>query len=141
MQTDIVRDMYPEEQRQVGQRIHEIMAAVQNQDLELLESYHLFGPKFTKFSRPMDRQDAESTRRRERESIAGPKAITASASDLKVDVFGRVAIATFLYRLEVTSHADEQSARSVRCTMVLVKDGADWLITHEHMSAFTSDPS
>ena len=141
MEVDIIHALYAEEQTKVAQRIQEIMAAVQEQDLDLLESYHLWGPKFTKYDdwEPLERQDAETTRRVEREGIGGAKAITASASQLKVDVFGRMAIATFVFDYEITLDTDERVAAKARSTMVFVKDGSEWLITHEHLSAFKAN--
>ena len=117
------------------------MAAVQEQDLDLLESYHLWGPTFTKYDdwEPLERQDAKTTRRIEREGIGGDKAITASVSQLKVDVLGRVAIATFVFDYEMTLDTDERVAAKARSTMVFVKDGSEWLITHEHLSAFKAN--
>lgn len=138
MGADIIHEMYPEEQAQVEQRLHEIMDAAQNQDADLLESYHLWGPKFTKYDdwEPLDRQDTETTKRIEREGICGAKAFTPGISDLKVDVFGRVAIATFVFDYKITMDTDEQVAAKARSTMVFVKDGSEWLITHEHFSGF-----
>ena len=141
MEVDIIHALYAEGQTQVAQRIQEIMAAVQEQDLDLLESYHLWGPKFTKYDdwEPLERQDAETTRRIEREGIGGARAITASASQLKVDVFGRVAIATFVFDYGITLDTDERVAAKARSTMVFVKDGSEWLVTHEHLSAFKAN--
>ena len=54
-----------------------------------------------------------------------------SFQDLKVDVFGDVAIVTGLldYRAPI---GKEVIAGRDRMTMVLVKVGDDWRITHEH---------
>lgn len=69
----VIEGTYPEEQAKVEERLQEIMSAAQNKDIDRLESYHLFGPKFTKFDdfEPLERQDAETTRRLEREAITG----------------------------------------------------------------------
>ena len=142
MEADVIDALFPVEQAQVVRRVHEIMAAVEKQDLDLLESYHLWGPKFTKFDdwEPLDRQDAETTRKIEREGIGGARSFTTGVSDLKVDVFGPVAIATFVFDYEMTLHTDEIVAARARTTMVFVKSGAEWLITHEHLSPFKVNP-
>ncbi len=59
--------------------------------------------------------------------------IKMKAADLKVDVFGTVAVATFLldYSFETGS---EQVRRQARSTLVFVKDHGAWKITHEHLS-------
>ena len=96
MAPNVISETYPGEQKQVAKRVHEIMAAVRARDIDLLESYHLWGPKFTKFDdwEPLSRQDAETTKQIEREGIGGAASFTADASQLKADVFGDVAIAT-----------------------------------------------
>jgi len=39
----------PKEAREIAGRLLEIMDACEKKDFERLESYHLYGPKFTKF--------------------------------------------------------------------------------------------
>ena len=61
------------EQLEVERRIGDIMSAARRQAVDELESYHAFGRKFTKFDdfEPLERQDADTTRRLEREAILG----------------------------------------------------------------------
>ncbi|CAN5545969.1 hypothetical protein BH24DEI1_BH24DEI1_13850 [soil metagenome] len=68
---DIIKEAFPEAQAQVEKRLFEVMAAAEAQDVELLESYHLWGPKFSKFDdwEPLERQDAETTKRLEHERM------------------------------------------------------------------------
>lgn len=138
---DIIRDPFAKSQAAVAERIGEIMAAVEQQDCDRLESYHLWGPKFTKFDdwEPLDRQDAEITKRIEREGIGGAKGFRARAADLKVDVFGPVAVATFVFEYEMTLVTNEEIPARARATMVFVQQDGEWLITHEHFSAFKSN--
>jgi ketosteroid isomerase-like protein len=62
-----------------------------------------------------------------------------SVHDFKADVFGDFAIATFTidYSMKMGEEAASAKARS---TMVFVKDGDNWKITHEHFSSFKSNP-
>jgi ketosteroid isomerase-like protein len=138
----VIEETYPEEQAKVERRIQEIMSAARTKDVDRLESYHLFGPKFTKFDdfEPLDRQDAETTRRLEREAITGVKEFTPSVSGLKVDVFGPLAVATFVFDYGVSTHDGEKLAVRARSTMVFAKDGPEWKIVHEHFSPFKGNP-
>jgi ketosteroid isomerase-like protein len=139
---DLITDLFPEAQAAVERRLREIMNAAQTKDVDRLESYHLFGPKFTKFDdfEPLDRQDAETTRRLEDEAITGVKAFVPHVHDLKIDVFGPVAVSTFVFEYDVTTNDDEQLAVRARSTLVLAKDGTEWKIVHEHFSPFKSNP-
>src|SRR3990170_3252658 len=128
----VIEGTYPEEQAKVEERLQEIMSAAQNKDIDRLESYHLFGPKFTKFDdfEPLDRQDAETTRRLEREAITGVKEFTPNVTNLKVDVFGPVAVTTFVFEYSITTEDDEELSVRARSTMVFAKDGPEWKIVH-----------
>jgi ketosteroid isomerase-like protein len=139
---DVIHATHPTEQAQVEERLREIISAVQNKDLDRLESYHLFGPKFAKFDdfEPLDRQDAETTRTLEREAITGVKEFRPNVTDLKVDVFGPVAVATFVFEYGITTEDDEELSVRARSTMVFAKDGPEWKIVHEHFSPFKGNP-
>jgi ketosteroid isomerase-like protein len=139
---DVIHDTHPEEQVQVEERLRAIMSAAQSKEVDRLESYHLFGPKFTKFDdfEPLDRQDAETTRRLEREAITGVKEFTPNVTNLKVDVFGPVAVTTFVFEYGITTEDDEELSVRARSTMVFAKDGPEWKIVHEHFSPFKGNP-
>lgn len=138
----VIKETYPEEQAKVEKRIQEIMSAAQNKDVDRLESYHLFGPKFSKFDdfEPLERQDAETTRKLEREAITGVKEFAPSVNDLKVDVFGPVAVASFVFEYGIVTNDDEELSVKARSTMVFAKDGSEWKIVHEHFSPFKDNP-
>ena len=137
-----IEGTYPQEQAKVEERLQEIMSAAQNKDIDRLESYHLFGPMFTKLDdfEPLNRQDAETTRRLEREAITGVKEFVPSVKDLKVDVFGPVALTTFVFEYGIITHDDEELSVRARSTMVFAKYGSEWKIVHEHFSPFKGNP-
>ncbi len=139
---DPITNLFPEDQAAVERRLLEIMDAARTKEVDRLESYHLYGPKFTKFDdfEPLERQDAEATRRLEREAIIGVKAFVPRVEQLKVDVFGPAAVATFVFDYAVTLPDDEQLAVRARSTLVFARDGAEWKIVHEHFSPFKSNP-
>jgi ketosteroid isomerase-like protein len=141
MRTVDLRADYPEAQSQIAQRLHEVLVAAEEKQFDRLDSYHFYGPKFTKFSGASpSRLDAEATRSGEHTGLASLKDLKMRADDLKVDVFGAVGIATFTldYSFAV---GDQTVRRKDRSTLVFVKDGGDWRIAHEHLSPITlSEP-
>ena len=139
-QGSILVDPYAQEQLEVERRIEDIMSAARRQAIDELESYHAFGRKFTKFDdfEPLERQDADTTRRLEREAILGVDEFDPRVVDLKVDVFGPVAVATFVMDYAVVAEGQRQELRA-RGTLVLAKEAGEWLIVHEHFSPFAAN--
>ena len=127
----------PKEAREIASRLLEIMDACEKKDFDRLESYHLYGPKFTKFStESAARQDAEVARKGERDGLSAVSGLNMRADDLKIDVFGKVGVATYV--LSYGFKAGEQMIKKqAKTTMVFVKDGGEWKIAHEHLSAVT----
>lgn len=97
---DIIRDAFPDEQAAVAKVLRQVVEAAEKKELDRLEAFHLYGPKFTKFDdwEPLERQDAAASRKAEREGLAAVKAFSPTIDDLKVDVFGPVAVATFVFK-------------------------------------------
>jgi ketosteroid isomerase-like protein len=121
-------------QSQIQQRLQEIFNAAEKKDFVRLDSYHLYGPKFTKFgSGGLTRQHAEAARQAEHAGLSRLTGLSMRADDLKIDVFGDSAVVTFIVR--ATAKTDTQSIQSVeRSTLVFVKDAGSWKIVHEHFS-------
>ena len=92
---DIIADPFEAAQASVQTRIEQVLDAATAKDFDRLASYHLAGPKFTKFDdvEPLDRQDAETGMRLEVEQFTGMEDFHGRFDDLKIDVFGPVAIA------------------------------------------------
>jgi len=121
-------------QAEVEARIHQIFDAAARKDLDRLASYHLYGPRFSKFApESPTRLDAEAARNGENNAFSRINDFSARADDLKVDVLGNTAIATFVmnysFKLETNS-----GNRQAQTTLVFVKDHGQWKITHEHIS-------
>lgn len=121
-------------------RLHQILDAAKFGKAEQLASYHLYGPKFTKFDdfEPLDRQEAEEARAGE-DAITEVDNFTYKVDDLRIDVFGPTAIATFILNYAFDSDGDHIAVRA-RATLVLVLDGSEWKIAHEHVSSFKPNP-
>jgi ketosteroid isomerase-like protein len=140
-QTSVLAEAYSGEQARVEERLSQIMAAARSHAVDELESYHAFGPKFTKFDdfEPLGRQDAETTRRLEREAILGVEEFAPEVVDLKVDVFGPAAVATFVMEYAVAEPGGERHSFRARATMVFANEEGEWLIVHEHFSPFVAN--
>ncbi len=139
-QESILLEPYAQEQLEVERRIEDIMSAARRQAVDELESYDAFGRKFTKFDdfEPLERQDADTTRRLEREAILGVEEFDPRVLDLKIDVFGPVAVTTFVMEYTVIAEGERHEVRA-RGTLVLANDGSGWLIVHEHFSPFAAN--
>lgn len=127
----------PKAAREITARLLEIIDACQKKDFERLESYHLYGPQFTKFSTESAmRLEADAARKGERDGLSAVNGLAMRADDLKIDVFGKAGIATFVlsYSFKVDDQTIEKQAKT---TMVFVKEGKQWRIAHEHLSAIT----
>ncbi len=114
--------------------LRRLMNAAEKKDLDRVDSLHLYGPKFSKFDEGgLARQDAATSQASERRGLAAAKAFSATVEDLKVDVFGVTAIATFVmnYTLEAGEVKISNKARS---TVVFAKDRDTWRVVHEHHS-------
>lgn len=140
-QESILVAPFATEQAEVERRLEKVMSAARRKAVEELESYHAFGPKFTKFDdfEPLERQDAEATKRLEREAILGVREFAPEIIDLKIDVFGAVAVTTFVMEYDVVTEQWEHLSFRARATMVFASDDGSWLIVHEHFSPFVAN--
>lgn len=122
------------EQAQIQQRLQEVFAAAESKDFNRLDSYHLYGPNFTKFtSSSPNRLDAAAGQKGEHDGLGAAKSLKMRADALKIDVFDKVGIATFI--LDYSFESGEQLVhRRDRSTLVLVKEAGEWKIAHEHLS-------
>ena len=119
---------------QIEHRLQEVFAAATAKDFNRLDSYHFYGPKFTKFSGSSpERLDASAGRKGEHDGLGSINGLKMRADALKIDVFGNVGIATFVLDYCFDSGGETKHAKE-RTTMVFVKEGGAWKIAHEHLS-------
>jgi len=138
--TDRLAADQPEAQDQIKSRLLETFRAAEQRDLVRLDSYHLYGPKFTKYSAATShRQDATSARSGEHTGLAAIQNLKMQAENLQIDVFGEVGIATFIlnYNFQVSGETIERQEQS---TLVFVNDHDNWKIVHEHFSPVIPNP-
>ena len=127
----------PREATEIAGRLLEIMDACEKKDFVRLESYHLYGPKFTKFStESAGRLDAEVARKGERDGLSKVDGLSMRVDGLKIDVFGKVGIATFVLNYSFKA-GEETIEKQAKTTMVFVKEDGEWKIAHEHLSGIS----
>jgi len=135
-----VRTNHQSDVAQIEHRLQEIFDACAKKEVERLDSYHLYGPAFTKFtSEHADRLDAETARKGEHDGLTAISGLAMQADDLKIDVFNDTAVATFILNYSFKAGADTVQKKS-RTTMMFVKDHGAWKIVHEHLSAIQPPP-
>jgi ketosteroid isomerase-like protein len=122
------------EEAQVKERLAAIFHAAETKDLARLDSYHWYGPHFTKFGGTGKRMDAAAAREGEHKGLSALTGLKLRAEDLQIDVFGDTAVATFIAAASFQAGADMVTKRE-RGTLVLVKHSGSWKIVHEHFSA------
>jgi ketosteroid isomerase-like protein len=118
----------------VQQRLAEIIHAAETKDLPRLDSYHWYGPHFTKFAGTGQRLDAAAAREGEHKGLSALAGLKLRADDLQIDVFNDTAVATFSMVATIQSGAEAITKRE-RGTLVFVKHEGSWKIVHEHFSA------
>ncbi len=138
------------ESRQVDQAKKEVTALIiayfevgKSKDIASLSRFLAPSRYFTKFdeSPPYTRQDSDDAFMYEQARFANISDYEYKIDDLRIDVIGFVAIATFYLDFKgvfVNDYSFEGSTvggRS-RVTMVLGKFGDDWKIVHHHASRF-----
>jgi ketosteroid isomerase-like protein len=130
---DIASEPDSAEQAQVRARLDQIWDAAASKDFERLRSYHLYGPKFTEFKEGAPRGDASSNAAGEHGFFSAITDLGVEMQDLRVNVFGDVAIATFHGALRAVMNGQPVGGVQ-QSTLVLVRQGSEWKITHEHFS-------
>jgi ketosteroid isomerase-like protein len=128
---------YPKETAAIERRVHEIFSAAESKDFDRLDSYHFYGPKFTKFTgSSAQRLDADAGRVGEHKGLGAIAGLKMQADALKIDVFGNAGIATFILNYSFES-GGATIQKKERTTLVFVRDGGEWKIIHEHLSPIT----
>ena len=131
---DPARDNDSAEKQQIERRLNDIFDAAEKKDIARLESYHLYGPKFTKFApEASGRLDAEAARKGERDGLLAVNDLKMRAEELQIDVFGKTAITTFRFNYGFKVGKQTMNKQAL-ATLVFVRTRGAWKITHEHFS-------
>ena len=131
------------DKKDVEALIRAFFDAGKNKDFAALTGFHASRDRFTKFDEnpPYTRQNSEEAFVYEQAAFANISDYAYSIDELRVDVLGDVAIATFYLTYSgmfVNDYSFEGSpVRSkTRATMVLERTPKGWKVAHEHFSRF-----
>lgn len=130
---DLINHQFPEAQAEIKEVMDGIFQSFRDKDADKLIRYHLYGPKFTEFKDSLPRTDSAANEQHERGMIAAISAWESDMNDLKINVFGEVAVVTFHADFRPTI-GDEMMQILGQVTLVFVNTDLGWKITHEHIS-------
>ena len=129
--------------KDISEIIHAFFEAGRNKDLTTLGDFHASPDTFTKFDEnpPYTRQNSDEAFVHEQAAFANISDYSYQVDDLRIDLFGDSAVATFYLTYKgifVNDYSFEGSpvgSRS-RVSMVLVRTARGWRMAHEHFSSF-----
>ncbi len=132
---DLAHYPFPEAQAELRQVLKKIIRDSETANVEGLRDIHLKSEKFTKFGggAVYERMDYERCVEVETAAVTSVEDYKAKTRDLKIDVFGGVAIMTF-YPHRTIKKDGEVIRYSTRQTLVFLKTADGWKIIHEHQS-------
>ena len=114
-----------------------------SKDLTALADFHASGDQFTKFDEnpPYTRQNSDEAFVYEQAAFANITDYDYSIGELRIDLLGDVAIATFYLSYSgmfVNDYSFEGSPvrAKTRVTMVLSRTAKGWRVVHDHFSRF-----
>ena len=142
------------ESRQLDQTRKEVAALItsyfdvgKSKEITSLSSFFAPSQYFSKFdeSRPYTRQNSDDAFMYEQARFANISDYEYKLEDLRIDVIGFMAVATFYLDYKgvfVNDYSFEGStvAGKSRVTMVIGKFGESWRIIHQHSSRFPDSP-
>ncbi len=112
-----------------------------SKDLQSIAGMHYNDKRFSKFgdTPPYMRMDYKETCMHEELHFASVSDYDFKIADLRIDLFGDMAIATFLLEhsgmlVDDYSFTGRTMSAKSRATMVFQKKDSEWLIVHEHFS-------
>lgn len=132
---DIIRDSFPEAQAAIRAEMLGLGDIGRRLDWDGLRAAHLGGSKFSEIGAGFKRNDFEEMIAEEIAGVSALQDLSIDFRDLKIDVFGDVAVATSFPLYTWTDANGEKGELQVRATMVYVKTADGWKIAHEHLSS------
>ena len=128
--------------KEIASVVFGFFEAGKNKDLAVLSKFHAPSSFFTKFDEnpPYTRQDSEEAFVYEQASFANISDYSYEIENLRVDLIGAAAVATFYLKYRgifVNDYSFEGRtvASRSRVTMVLAKFQSEWKIVHSHFSS------
>ncbi len=130
---DLINNEFPESKAEIQTVLDGIFKSIQENDADKLISYHIYGSKFTEFRDSERRFNSEENEQYERGFVGAISGFDYNLGDLKINVFGDVAVVTFHADFRPTIGEDVVQIWG-STTLVFVKVNGEWKITHEHHS-------
>lgn len=131
---DLVNDEFPEAKAEIAQVMDTIWQCIAEKNIEKLISYHAYGPKFTEFQDGEKRTGSKENEEFERSFFQMFTGINKwEVNDLKIDVFGDVALATFHTDFQPIIESDTLKI-TAQVGLLFINTEEGWKITHEHSS-------
>lgn len=130
---DFVTNEFPAAQNEIQAVLDGIFKSIQDNDADKLISYHAYGPKFTEFRDSERRFNSEENELYERGFVGAISGFDYNLGDLKINVFGDVAVVTFHADFRPTIGEDILQIWG-STTLVFVRTASGWKIVHEHHS-------
>lgn len=130
---ELINNPFPKAQAEIKATLDELFKSIQDKDADKLISFHVYGPKFTEFKDSKERVGSAENEAYERGLVDAISAFDYSLDDLKIDVFGEVAVITFHADFRPTIGGNVGQIRG-GVTLIFVKVDNKWKITHEHFS-------
>lgn len=133
-------DLNLDSSKMVEATIFKIFDACKSKNFKELESYHINDERFSIFKEngSKERLDAQQNQKIVEEELSALEDLNFDISDLKIDVVGNTAVASFIMDVKA-SYQDTPIAATNRTTFVFVEDGGVWKVLHEHFSPVAND--
>lgn len=132
---DLVNDRFPEAQAELREVMSSIGKDLATANFAGIQAHHLDSDKFTKFGpRDFKRQDVTRTNESEAAFFRSISDFNQEITDLKIDVFGDIAVVTHYADRSFVQDGEERVGRG-RQTLVFLRTGDGWKIVHEHGTA------
>ena len=132
MEVDIVRDTFPEAQEAVRESL---LALDDIRDRDGLLSVHVQGSKFSQMDIERGRTGFDEMLAEETAFVTAVRDGSIEWRDLKIDVFGDVAVVTSLPRFTLTFENGATAQLDLVSTLVWVRTADGWKIAHENNNA------
>ena len=137
----MMSDLSEDNETLIKRTVYKAFEIGKSKDLQSIQSIHYNDKRFSKFgdAPPYMRMDYSEACMHEELYFASVSDYDFKIEDLRVDIFGDIAIATFLIEhtgMLVDDYSFTGRTMNVksRGTMIFQKKGSVWLIIHEHFS-------
>ena len=133
--------MAESERSKIERTVRRAFEIGRSKDLQSIQGLHASDERFSKFNDmpPYTRMDYNEACMHEELFFASVSDYNFEIEDMKVDLFGDIAIATFLIEhsgmlVDDYSFTGRTMRSKSRGTMVFQRKNSEWLIVHEHFS-------